>query len=162
MKHQKDLLDELYQTALSNFGNKEFSFEDLLSAVSKQYSYTNEYLSKILGSLYADLLLDQRFVNIGDNKWTLKENLSFEDYKNKINDMYQFCSANVTEEVDEQEALVIEEMNQLDKEEESDNLYSDSYDSDDEISSDSRNISNVEVELEDEEDDDDKDIILEK
>ena len=54
------------------------SFNDLWNQVAEVQNYTEEEKATKVGKFYTNLILDGRFVNLGDNVWDLRERNTFE------------------------------------------------------------------------------------
>ena len=93
----RDLIDEAYKIATHDFKNKEFDFNVLCSKLIKKLDTTQDEFDKIVGSFYCDLLQDTRFIFIGNNKWSLKENLKIDEYRKYLHSLYDY-STDVEEE----------------------------------------------------------------
>ena len=105
------------------------AFNDLWKKIVEAQNLDVATQEKLEGSIYTQILLDGRFINIGDNTWDLRTKHTFEEATLDTNECY-------TEEEDEDEELDPEEIEDLD-EEESDK----DEDDEDEEESDSKNDS---------------------
>ena len=54
------------------------SFNDLWNQVAEVQNYTEEEKATKVGKFYTNLILDGRFVNLGDNVWDLRERNTFD------------------------------------------------------------------------------------
>ena len=104
-------------------------FNDLWKKIVEAQNLDVATQEKLEGSIDTQILLDGRFINIGDNTWDLRTKHTFEEATLDTNECY-------TEEEDEDEELDPEEIEDLD-EEESDK----DEDDEDEEESDSKNDS---------------------
>ncbi|MGL4383563.1 MAG: DNA-directed RNA polymerase subunit delta, partial [Bacilli bacterium] len=56
--------------------------------VAQELDYTKEQQDDKISDFYTDILLDSRFVTLGENKWDLRENHSFDKVHIDMNDIY--------------------------------------------------------------------------
>ena len=89
------------------------AFNDLWKKIVEIQSLDVASQEKIEGSIYTQILLDGRFINVGDNTWDLRTKHTFEEATLDTNECY-------TEEEDEDEELDPEEKEDLEEEETSD------------------------------------------
>jgi DNA-directed RNA polymerase delta subunit len=105
----RHLIDLAYEIALSDFGKENFTFDEIWKRLVKKSKPSN---SDAIGVLYSEMLQDYRFIFIGDNKWTLKENLTTGDIKKYKNALYGFGEDSLVEdgtEVDDSSEVAVEE-----------------------------------------------------
>jgi DNA-directed RNA polymerase subunit delta len=89
------------------------AFNDLWKKIVEIQSLDVATQEKLEGSIYTQILLDGRFINVGDNTWDLRTKHTFEEATLDTNECY-------TEEEDDDEELDPEEKEDLDEEETSD------------------------------------------
>ena len=89
------------------------AFNDLWKKIVEIQSLDVASQEKLEGSIYTQILLDGRFINVGDNTWDLRTKHTFEEATLDTNECY-------TEEEDDDEELDPEEKEDLDEEETSD------------------------------------------
>lgn len=104
------------------------SFKKIAQEVSELMGLTEEYLNQRLSRFYADLTLSGKFVNVGGDKWDLKNRQKYDvgDYQllfddNDVNNKKK--KKNTPNEEEEEVEEVVEEDNEIeeDYEEEYDN-----------------------------------------
>lgn len=84
------------------------SFYDIWNNVIEELEITNP--EEIISFFYTNLTLDSRFVNVGENKWDLRERLPFEKVHIDMNDIYTEEEETFDEEYDDEvEVLSSEE-----------------------------------------------------
>ena len=119
IKERESKTDIAYR--LMSKRKKERSFYDLWEDVKAELVklYGDESIENIdedISFFYTNLTLDGRFVNVGDNKWNLRERVTFDKVHIDMNDIY------VEDEED------ISEDNEDSKDEYVADDYEDSYD----------------------------------
>ena len=72
----KSLLDLAYDCLSQS--KEEVNFKDLWAYVVKQAGLSEEQAAKKISSFYTNLMLDGRFVNLGDNYWDLRSRHTFD------------------------------------------------------------------------------------
>lgn len=72
--------------------DKEIGFYELWEKVKKEFMKANpDYegnLDEDISFFYTNLTLDGRFVNVGDNKWNLRDRVTFEKVHLDMNEIY--------------------------------------------------------------------------
>ena len=64
------------------------SFNDLWNQVAEVQNYTEEEKATKGGKFYTNLILDGRFVNLGDNVWDLRERNTFDKVHIDMSECY--------------------------------------------------------------------------
>ena len=64
------------------------TFAELWSKLSEINGYTEAEANRKIGSFYTSLLLDGRFVNLGDNTWDLRSRYTFDKVTLDVNECY--------------------------------------------------------------------------
>ena len=64
------------------------TFADLWAKLCEINEYTEAESTRKIGSFYTSLLLDGRFVNLGDNKWDLRSRYKFDKVTLDVNECY--------------------------------------------------------------------------
>ena len=64
------------------------SFNDLWNQVAEVQNYTEEEKATKVGKFYTNLILDGRFVNLGDNTWDLRSKYTFDKVHIDMSDCY--------------------------------------------------------------------------
>ena len=131
--NDKSLLDLAYEYVNESKGS--VTFKALWKAVCKAKGYDEETAAKKVSQFYTTLLLDGRFVTLGENKWDLRSRHTFDKVHIDMRDVYSDVqtSDDDSEEADEEKS----EYNKLfGDEEKDDNGLDDDADEKDEESSD--------------------------
>ena len=81
----KSNLDVAYEI-VKNVGS--ISFNDLWNQVAEVQNYTEEEKATKVGKFYTNLILDGRFVNLGDNVWDLRERNTFDKVHIDMSECY--------------------------------------------------------------------------
>ena len=84
---------------------KSVTFKQLWAYVVKQKGFSEEEANKKVSSFYTSLLLDGRFVTLGENKWDLRSRHTFDKVHIDMKDVYSDMdtSDSDSEEADEEE-----------------------------------------------------------
>ena len=64
------------------------TFADLWAKLCEVNNYTEQEAARKIGSFYTSLLLDGRFVNLGDNTWDLRSRYTFDKVTLDVNECY--------------------------------------------------------------------------
>lgn len=64
------------------------TFADLWAKLCEVNNYTEQEATRKIGSFYTSLLLDGRFVNLGDNTWDLRSRYTFDKVTLDVNECY--------------------------------------------------------------------------
>ena len=83
---KKSLLDVAYE--IISQSDTEILFKDLWVKVNQVEGESPENMQGKIGKFYTALLTDGRFVNLGDNKWGLRENYAFDKVHIDMSDCY--------------------------------------------------------------------------
>lgn len=100
----KSLLDLAYDCLSQS--KEEVNFKDLWAYVVEQAGLTEEQAAKKISSFYTNLMLDGRFVNLGDNFWDLRSRHTFDKVHIDMKDVYSDVESDInddSEENDEEE-----------------------------------------------------------
>ena len=119
----KSLLDYAYDYL--SHSKEQVSFKDLWAYVSKEAGLDEETAAKRISSFYTNLMLDGRFVTLGENLWDLRSRHTFDKVHIDMKDVYSDVESDVNddaEEADEDEEKeynkAFEEPNEENEEEE--------------------------------------------
>lgn len=84
---------------------KSVTFKQIWAYVVKQKGFSEEEANKKVSSFYTSLLLDGRFVTLGENKWDLRSRHTFDKVHIDMKDVYSDMdtSDSDSEEVEEEE-----------------------------------------------------------
>lgn len=97
----KSLLDLAYDCLSQS--KEEVNFKDLWAYVVEQAGLSEEQAAKKISSFYTNLMLDGRFVNLGDNYWDLRSRHTFDKVHIDMKDVYSDEEAEDIDEEDEDE-----------------------------------------------------------
>ncbi|MGN1296044.1 MAG: DNA-directed RNA polymerase subunit delta [Bacilli bacterium] len=64
------------------------SFKDLWNQVAEAQNFSEEEKATKVGKFYTNLILDGRFVNLGDNVWDLRERNTFDKVHIDMSECY--------------------------------------------------------------------------
>ena len=104
----KSLLDLAYDYVSQS--KEQVSFKDLWAYVVEQAGLDEETAAKRVSSFYTNLMLDGRFVTLGENQWDLRKRHTFDKVHIDMKDVYSDVE---TSDEDSEEAAEIEEYNQV-------------------------------------------------
>ena len=101
IKERESKTDIAYR--LMSKRKKERSFydlwEDVKSELVKLYGEESvENIDEDISFFYTNLTLDGRFVNVGDNKWNLRERVTFDNVHIDINEIYVEDEEDISED----------------------------------------------------------------
>lgn len=82
---EKSTLDVAYEI-LEN--KNELEFEQLWKQVIEVQKYDQDDQQRLMSRFYTNLMLDGRFVNLGDNTWGLRINNTYDKVHIDIEDVY--------------------------------------------------------------------------
>ena len=82
----KSLLDLAYDCLSQS--KEQVSFKDLWAYVVKESGLSEEQAAKKISSFYTNLMLDGRFVTLGENNWDLRTRHSFDKVHIDMKDVY--------------------------------------------------------------------------
>lgn len=91
-----------------NSKTKAVTFKQIWAYVVKQKGFSEEEANKKVSSFYTSLLLDGRFVTLGENKWDLRSRHTFDKVHIDMRDVYSDMD---TSDSDSEEASEEEEYN---------------------------------------------------
>ena len=100
----KSLLDLAYDYVMAS--KEQVSFKDLWAYVCKEAGLDEETAAKKVSYFYTNLLLDGRFVTLGENQWDLRSRHTFDKVHIDMKDVYSDVEIedDDTEEDEEEEA----------------------------------------------------------
>lgn len=106
----KDLIDVAYSCVVNYFSKQKdptvtLDFKTICSLTCKDAKISQEDFNEIIGSFYADLMQDGRFVFLGNDKWNLKDRITLEVYKKNLNSLYDYENTSTLAEEYDDEAL---------------------------------------------------------
>lgn len=83
------------------------SFQELWQNIVNEHEYSEAEGNDLISKFYTALMMDGRFVNLGDNVWNLREHVLFADIDLPLNEVYSDIDEPDDEE-DEEEGSGIE------------------------------------------------------
>lgn len=104
IKERESKTDIAYR--LMSKRKKERSFydlwEDVKAELAKLYGEESvENIDEDISFFYTNLTLDGRFVNVGDNKWNLRERVTFDKVHIDMNDIYVEDEEDISEDIED-------------------------------------------------------------
>ena len=97
----KSLLDYAYDFVSHSKG--QVSFKDLWAYVVKEAGLDEEAAAKKVSSFYTNLMLDGRFVTLGENMWDLRARHTFDKVHIDMKDVYSDVEASDDDDDEEDE-----------------------------------------------------------
>ncbi len=91
------------------------SFIDLWQKIVNEHEYSEAQGHEEISKFYTLLIMDGRFVNLGDNVWTLREFVPFDEIELQLSEVYSDIEEG--DEEDEEEAQEISYFEEEDSEE---------------------------------------------
>ena len=104
---QGSMLEIAYE--FLNSKPKSVTFKQIWAHVVKQKGFSEEEANKKVSSFYTSLLLDGRFVTLGENKWDLRSRHTFDKVHIDMRDVYS--DMDTEDDSDSEEASEEEEYN---------------------------------------------------
>ena len=114
----KSLLDHAFD--LVSKSKEPVTFAEIWEYVKKEAGLDEETANKRVSSFYTNILLDGRFVTLGDNTWDLRVRQTFDKVHIDMKDVYSDVEENdddEEEEIEEKEYNEVFEENSEDKDE---------------------------------------------
>ena len=100
----KSLLDYAYDFVSHSKG--EVSFKDLWAYVCKEVGLSDEEALRKVSSFYTNLMLDGRFVTLGENMWDLRSRHTFDKVHIDMKDVYSDVETSDDDEEEEIEEKI--------------------------------------------------------
>ena len=99
----KSLIEYAYELIAKSKGS--VNFKDIWAYVKEQAGLSEEEASKKAGQFFTKMMLDGRFVTLGENEWDLRERHTFDKVHIDMRDVYSDVqtSDDDLEEVEEDE-----------------------------------------------------------
>ena len=99
----KSLIEYAYELIAKSKGS--VNFKDIWAYVKEQAGLSEEEASKKAGQFFTNMMLDGRFVTLGENEWDLRERHTFDKVHIDMRDVYSDVqtSDDDFEEVEEEE-----------------------------------------------------------
>ena len=104
----KSLLDHAYDFVSKS--KEPVSFQEIWKYVVEQAGLDEETAAKRVSSFYTNILLDGRFVTLGDNNWDLRVRQTFDKVHIDMKDVYSDVEEN---DDDEEEEIEEKEYNEV-------------------------------------------------
>lgn len=99
MGESKSLIELAYDVVANS--SSPVAFKNLWKAVVAAKGLSDEEAAGKVGQFYTNLLLDGRFVNLGDNVWDLRTRHKFEKVHIDMKDVYSDVEASDTDDNEE-------------------------------------------------------------
>lgn len=112
---EKSMLDVAYEIVSQR--TEPITFKDLINQIATELNLSEEELAKRISRFYTNLMLDGRFVTLGENTWDLRSRNKFEKVHIDMNDVYK--------DEDEDEENEDEDEEYGDEDSSEDDLYND-------------------------------------
>lgn len=100
---EKSMLDVAYEIISAE--DNPVSFKNLVEQIGEKLNLSEEELKGKLARFYTNLMLDGRFVTLGENTWDLRARNKFEKVHIDMNDVYKEDDEEA-EEVEEEETVI--------------------------------------------------------
>ena len=97
--NEKSLLDLAYEVISASKGH--VTFKALWNKVCKAKGLNEEEADAKVSQFYTNLLLDGRFVNLGDNAWDLRSRHTFDKVHIDMKDVYSDVESSTGDEEEE-------------------------------------------------------------
>ena len=107
------------------------NFLELFKEVCKRLEFNDEQACDRISNFYTNLILDGRFVNLGDNEWDLRSNQTYDKVHIDMNDVYTEM---------EEESIANTDIEEYDEEEKAAAGFEDSDEDKDEFDSNKEDI----------------------
>lgn len=104
----KSLLDLTYEFISTQ--SEPASFAEICEYIAKESGLTKEELDKKISRFYTNLVLDGRFVTLGENTWDLRSRHTFDKVHIDMKDVYSDVEA---ADDDEEEEIEEKEYNEI-------------------------------------------------
>ena len=105
----KSLLDHAYDFVSQS--ETEVSFQDMWAYIVKEAELSEEEATKRVARFYTNLMLDGRFVTLGENQWDLRVRHTFDKVHIDMKDVYSEVDSE--DDVDSEEKEEEEEYNKV-------------------------------------------------
>ncbi len=86
-------------------------FMEVWNKTAEEAGLNEEQKAEQVSYFYTNLILDGRFVNLGDNTWDLRERHSYDKVHIDITDVYSDMESEVTDDEEETREIMDEEKN---------------------------------------------------
>lgn len=161
---KKHLIEIAYEYAKENFKKNSFSFKELFDALAKN----NSDIKNNASDLYIELLQDIRFISLGKQKWSLRENFTLAEINKITSSMFGLDEYHEEDadkymsnvEKKEQAKEKTEDFTEFMDVEDDDSTGVDSFSGGGEDSEDSDDVISKSDDFDNEDDSDDKDVDL--
>ena len=104
----KSLIEYAYELIAKSKGS--VNFKEIWAYVKEQSGLSEEELNKKAGQFFTNMMLDGRFVTLGENEWDLRERHTFDKVHIDMRDVYSDVQ---TSDDDLEEAEEDEEYNEV-------------------------------------------------
>ena len=97
----KSLIEIAYE--IQSERKEPIQFEELWGLVKEAASLDEEIARNKVARFYTNLMLDGRFVNLGDNEWDLRARHTFDKTHHDMNDVYSDVESEDEDEEEDEE-----------------------------------------------------------
>lgn len=124
----KSLLDHAFDFVSKS--KEPVSFKDMWAYIVEQAGLDEETAASKVSRFYTNLMLDGRFVTLGENQWDLRERQTFDKVHIDMKDVYSDVDEDIEEidKEDEEEQEYNKVFEEADEEDEEENKDSDEED----------------------------------
>ena len=119
----KSLIEHAYELIAKN--NGPVNFKEIWAYVKEQSGMSEEEAAKKAGQFFTNMMLDGRFVTLGENEWDLRERHTFDKVHIDMRDVYSDVQTSDDDREEEEEdeeynEVFDEESNEEEKKEDED------------------------------------------
>lgn len=119
----KSLIEHAYELIAKN--NGPVNFKEIWAYVKEQSGMSEEEAAKKAGQFFTNMMLDGRFVTLGENEWDLRERHTFDKVHIDMRDVYSDVQTSDDDREEEEEdeeynEVFDEENNEEEKKEDED------------------------------------------
>lgn len=93
-------LEVAYEILRTN--EKALTFIEIWNRVAEHQKYTEEQKTVLISRFYTNLMLDGRFINLGDNTYQIRDRVRYDEVSISLKDVYSDIDEEEEEEVEEE------------------------------------------------------------
>lgn len=97
----KSLIEHAYELIAKN--NGPVNFKEIWAYVKEQSGMSDEEAAKKAGQFFTNMMLDGRFVTLGENEWDLRERHTFDKVHIDMRDVYSDVQTSDDDREEEEE-----------------------------------------------------------
>ncbi len=97
----KSLIEHAYELIVKN--NGPVNFKEIWAYVKEQSGMSDEEAAKKAGQFFTNMMLDGRFVTLGENEWDLRERHTFDKVHIDMRDVYSDVQTSDDDREEEEE-----------------------------------------------------------